>query len=68
MKRNLGSTDKVIRYILAIVAILITLLSNVSGLTQAILIAFAVIFIGTSLLSFCPLYAIVGLKTCKNEH
>jgi hypothetical protein len=68
MKRNLGSTDKVIRYILAIVAILIALLSNVSGLTQAILIAFAVILIGTSLLSFCPLYAIVGLKTCKNEH
>jgi hypothetical protein len=68
MKKNLGSTDKVIRYILAIVAILIALLSNVSGLTQAILIAFAVIFIGTSLLSFCPLYAIVGLKTCKNEH
>ena len=68
MKRNLGSTDKVIRYILAIVAILIALLSNVSGLTQAILIAFAVIFIGTSLVSFCPLYAIVGLKTCKNEH
>ncbi len=68
MKRNLGSTDKVIRYILAIVAILIALLSNVSGLTQAILIAFAVILIGTSLVSFCPLYAIVGLKTCKNEH
>jgi hypothetical protein len=68
MKKNLGSTDKVIRYILAIVAILIALLSNVSGLTQAILIAFAVILIGTSLLSFCPLYAIVGLKTCKNEH
>jgi hypothetical protein len=68
MKKNLGSTDKVIRYVLAIVAILIALLSNVSGLTQAILIAFAVIFIGTSLLSFCPLYAIVGLKTCKNEH
>jgi hypothetical protein len=68
MKRNLGSTDKVIRYILAIVAILIAMLSNVSGLTHAILIAFAVILIGTSLLSFCPLYAIVGLKTCKNEH
>jgi|LakMenEpi03Aug12_release.lakeMendotaPanAssembly.Ray.scaffolds.fasta_scaffold5372851_1 hypothetical protein len=68
MKKNLGSKDKVIRYIIAIVAILIALLSNVSGLTQAILIAFAVIFIGTSLLSFCPLYAIVGLKTCKNEH
>jgi len=68
MKKNLGSTDKVIRYILAIVAIIIALLSNVSGLTQAILIAFAVILIGTSLLSFCPLYAIVGLKTCKNEH
>jgi hypothetical protein len=68
MKKNLGNTDKVIRYIIAIVAILITLISNVSGLTQVILIALTAILIGTSLLSFCPLYAIVGLKTCENEH
>lgn len=68
MRKNLGNTDKVIRYIIAIVAILITLLSNVRGLTQVILIALTAILIGTSLLSFCPLYAIVGLKTCKNEH
>lgn len=67
MKKNLGSTDKVIRYILAIVALFIGFLSGVSGFVQGVFISVAVILIGTSLLSFCPLYAIVGLKTCKNE-
>ena len=67
MKKNLGSTDKVIRYILAIVALLIGFLSGVSGFLQGVFISVALILIGTSLVSFCPLYAIVGLKTCKNE-
>ena len=67
MKKNLGSTDKVIRYILAIVALFIGFLSGVSGFVQGIFISVALILIGTSLVSFCPLYAIVGLKTCKNE-
>lgn len=66
MKKNLGNTDKVIRYILAIVALLITFLGGISGLFQGILIAIAVILIGTSLISFCPLYTIFGIKTCKN--
>jgi ABC-type antimicrobial peptide transport system permease subunit len=67
MKKNLGSTDKVIRYILAIVALFIGFLSGVSGFLQGVFISVALILIGTSLLSLCPLYAIVGLKTCKNE-
>lgn len=67
MKKNLGSTDKVIRYILAIVALFIGFFSGVSGFVQGVFISVALILIGTSLLSLCPLYAIVGLKTCKNE-
>lgn len=67
MKKNLGSTDKVIRYILAIVFILIALLGNINVVLRSVLFSASAILIGTSLLSFCPLYAIVGLKTCKNE-
>jgi hypothetical protein len=68
MKKNLGSTDKVIRYILAIVFILVALLSNIAIVSRIVLFSASAVLIGTSLLSFCPLYAIVGLKTCKNEH
>jgi hypothetical protein len=67
MKKNLGSTDKVIRYILAIVFILIALLGNINVVLRSALFSASAVLIGTSLLSFCPLYAIVGLKTCKNE-
>jgi hypothetical protein len=68
MKKNLGSTDKVIRYILAIVFILVALLSNIAIVSRIVLFSASAVLIGTSLLSFCPLYAIVGLKSCKNEH
>jgi len=68
MKKNLGSIDKVIRYILAIVFILVALLSNIAIVSRIVLFSASAVLIGTSLLSFCPLYAIVGLKTCKNEH
>ena len=67
MKKNLGSTDKVIRYILAILFILIALLGNINVVLRIVLFSASAVLIGTSLLSFCPLYAIVGLKTCKNE-
>jgi hypothetical protein len=68
MKKNLGSIDKVIRYILAIVFILVALLSNIAIVSRIVLFSASAVLIGTSLFSFCPLYAIVGLKTCKNEH
>ncbi|MBP6872082.1 MAG: DUF2892 domain-containing protein [Bacteroidales bacterium] len=65
MKKNMGSADKVIRLLIAAVIILLYILNVVSGVLGYILLAFAFIFIVTSLVSFCPLYTIFGIKTCK---
>lgn len=67
MKKNMGSADKVIRLLLAAVFILLYVLNVVSGIFGYILLAFAFIFIVTSLVSFCPLYTIFGIKTCKKQ-
>jgi len=65
MKKNMGSADKVIRLLLAAIFIILFVFNVVSGVFGYILLALTVIFILTSLVSFCPLYAIFGIKTCK---
>jgi hypothetical protein len=67
MKKNMGTTDKVIRSLLAVAVAVLYILGMISGTAAIILGALAVIFILTSLVSFCPLYAPFGISTCKKE-
>ncbi len=65
MKKNVGTTDKIIR-ILAAVAIAVLYFTNViSGTLAIILLVVAGIFIITSFLSFSPLYLIPGISACS---
>tara|TARA_B100001250_G_C19726918_1_gene756533 strand:+ start:667 stop:867 length:201 start_codon:yes stop_codon:yes gene_type:complete len=66
MKKNMGIADRVIRILLAVVVAALYFLGVISGTVAIVLLALAGIFILTSLISFCPLYAPFGIKTCKN--
>ena len=65
MKLNVGSTDKIIRLILAAVLIILFVTNVVSGTLGYILLALAAIFILTSLMNFCPIWAIFKVNTRK---
>ncbi len=65
MKANMGSSDRIIR-IMAAIAILYYL-GLISGTVALILTIVAVIFILTSLVSFCPLYAPFRISTKKSK-
>ena len=67
MKKNMGSTDKLIRLAVAIVLIVLYWRHVVTETLGIIALVVALIFTITSLLSFCPIYAIFGLKSCKKE-
>ncbi|MDD2799259.1 MAG: DUF2892 domain-containing protein [Bacteroidales bacterium] len=67
MKKNMGLVDKVIRIIVAIVIGVLYLTHVISGTLATVLLVLAVVFVATAFLSFCPLYAPFGLKTCKTE-
>jgi hypothetical protein len=67
MKKNMGMADRALRIILAIVVAVLIYLGEVSGTAAIILGIFAGIFILTSLVSFCPLYTLVGVKTCAKK-
>lgn len=67
MKKNMGSTDKVIRILIALIIGLLYYLGIISGTTALVLGIFAVIFVLTSLISFCLLYLPLGISTCKKK-
>ncbi len=64
MIKNMGKTDKTIRLVLALVAAGLYFGGIVPATFGLILLIVAVIFVVTSAISFCPLYAIFGIKTC----
>ncbi len=60
---NMGSTDRIVRVVLAIVFAGLNLLGVVSGTLGVILWVLAVVFVLTSAVSFCPLYVPFKLST-----
>ncbi len=67
MKKNMGSTDKVIRILIALIIGVLYYTGIISGTIALVLGIFAVIFVLTSLISFCPLYLPLGISTCKKK-
>jgi len=64
MKKNMGSADRIIRTIVAIVLGILYYTDVISGTLGLILVILAGVFLLTSLVSFCPLYAPFGISTC----
>ena len=67
MKQNMGTTDKMIRVIIALIVGVLYYTDIISGTLATVLSALAIIFLLTSLISFCPLYLPFGIKTCKKK-
>ena len=65
MKKNMGTIDRTIRTLLALVIVILYLTNMISGVIAIILGIFAVIFLLTGFIGFCPLYAPLKLSTRK---
>ena len=64
MTKNMGTVDRIVRALI-VVAIAVLYFTNVIGGTLALILGIgAIIFLGTSLTSFCPLYALLGIRSC----
>ena len=64
MKKNVGSIDKVVRLLLAAILIVLFITNVVTGVLGYIFLALALVFVLTSLINFCPIWAIFGVNTC----
>jgi hypothetical protein len=67
MKNNIGTIDKVVRIIVALIIILLFVSNKIEGTTAIVLLVLSGIFILTSFISFCPLYYPFGISTKKEQ-
>jgi hypothetical protein len=67
MKKNMGALDKSLRVLAAIFIALLYYLDILSGMVAYVLMTVAIVFLITSFVNFCPLYAILGVNTCKRK-
>lgn len=61
----MGGVDRIIRFTVAVGVGVLYSLGIVTGMIAYVLLTLAVIFLLTSFVSFCPLYSLFGLSTCK---
>jgi len=67
MKKNVGITDKWIRILIAVVILALYGFDVITDTIAMVLLIVGVVLLLTSLISFCPLYAIFGINTCKKK-
>ena len=64
MKKNMGTADRIFRVIVAAIIATLYFTGTLTGTLGVVLLVLAGVFVATSLVSFCPLYTLVGLSTC----
>lgn len=61
----MGGTDRIIRIVVALAAVALYYFNVIEGTLAYVLLALAGVFLLTSFISFCPLYTILGVNSCK---
>lgn len=67
MKKNMGTIDKAIRIIIAVIIAALYFTDVLTGTLGIVLLILAGVFVLTSLIGFCPLYVPFGLNTGKKK-
>ena len=65
MNKNVGSTDRIIRLVIAAVLIGLYFMDMLPNPFDIVGLVLAAVMIGTSAMNFCPLYLPFGIKTNK---
>ena len=63
MKRNMSNLDRIVRVVLG--GGLVAAGIAVGGVPAVVLYLVALVLLATAVVSFCPLYRLLGLDTCK---
>lgn len=67
MKTNMGSADRIIRLLLAVIIAVLCFTKQITGTAAIVLGVVAIIFVLTSLVGFCPLYVPFRISTKKKQ-
>jgi len=64
MKKNVGSIDKGVRIVIAIIAAGVFFTGTVTGVLGYVALGVAAIMLATTFMSSCPIYSILGMNSC----
>jgi len=67
MTKNMGTADRIIRFLFAVAVAILYFTGVISGTLAIILGVLAVVFLLTSIIGFCPLYAPFKFSTNRNN-
>lgn len=67
MQKNMGTIDKIIRTIIAVILGILILTGIVKGILAIILGIIAVAFLVTSIFGVCPAYFPLGISTKRRD-
>lgn len=65
MKPNMGGADRIIRLVVAAIVAVLYFTGTLTGIIGIVALVVAAVFVLTSLVSFCPLYTLIGLNGCS---
>jgi hypothetical protein len=63
MTKNMGTVDRALRVVVAVVLAALYFMGVIDGTLGIVAVVLAVVFVGTSFVSFCPLYLPLGIST-----
>lgn len=63
----MGIADRIIRTLIALTIAVLYFTGIIEGTVGILLLIVSVIFLLTSLISFCPVYYPFGIKTCAKQ-
>ncbi len=66
MKRNLSNVDRIVRVVVAALFAYLYFAGIVTGGLGIVLVVLGAVFVLTSVVSFCPIYAMLKLSTFKS--
>lgn len=67
MKTNMGSADRMVRLLVAVLLTVLYLSKVLTGTLGTVALVVAGVFLLTSLVRFCPLYTLLGVNTCATK-
>jgi hypothetical protein len=65
IEKNIGSTDRIVRFVLAAIFAVLYFTGVVSGTLGIVLLVLAVIFAITAAVNVCPIYLALKLSTAN---
>ena len=60
----MGNADRIFRFLIAALVAVLYFTNTITGTLGIVLLVVAAVFVLTSLVSFCPLYTLLGINTC----